>query len=342
MSVETATKSIALIKRVLSQSGGPTGPFMPAGLGTRSAPPPPGVEPLTLTALSGVEDLDRDELVLTALAGTPVDRVAQEAAAVGLVLCPLIPLGTGGTLGGLYASGSESPCAPVEGHLRDAVLGVEGLTGSGAPIKSGGRVVKNVTGYDLTRFLCGSRGALAVITRLHWRLRLLPTDSIEVVIDCPATDVGARLRALRALPDPTAVRIDLNAGRTRVRALIEGGRPSASARAEQLKRGLGPGAEILSVPDEQLAPWLAPPAGTREHASVRGWIERIEELGTQSDGVATVFPYIGVGTTSAPPASAPLDAIPFGGEITRRVRSAWDPEGRLWDPHRPVPREVLS
>jgi glycolate oxidase FAD binding subunit len=78
------------------------------------------------------------------------------------------------TLGGIVAAGSDTPLSYTHGTARDFLLGVEFVTGEGVLSKSGGRVVKNVTGYDLHKLLIGSLGTLAVITRLNFRTFPLP------------------------------------------------------------------------------------------------------------------------------------------------------------------------
>ncbi len=73
------------------------------------------------------------------------------------------------TIGGIVAANSSSPLRHAYGAVRDFCLGMEFVTGEGAQAKSGGRVVKNVTGYDLHKLLIGSLGTLAVITRVNFR-----------------------------------------------------------------------------------------------------------------------------------------------------------------------------
>jgi len=80
------------------------------------------------------------------------------------------------TLGGMVAAGTDTPLRYGYGTARDCLLGLEFVTGEGIVSKSGGRVVKNVTGYDLHKFLIGSLGTLAVITRLNFRTFPLPQD----------------------------------------------------------------------------------------------------------------------------------------------------------------------
>jgi glycolate oxidase FAD binding subunit len=84
------------------------------------------------------------------------------------------PFAKRATLGGIVAAGSDSPLRYAHGTARDFLLGVEFVTGEGVVSKSGGRVVKNVTGYDLHKLLIGSLGTLAVITRLNLRTFPLP------------------------------------------------------------------------------------------------------------------------------------------------------------------------
>ena len=78
------------------------------------------------------------------------------------------------TLGGMIAANADSPLRHAYGSARDQLLGMEFVTGAGVAAKSGGRVVKNVTGYDIHQLLAGSLGTLAVITRMNFRTLPLP------------------------------------------------------------------------------------------------------------------------------------------------------------------------
>jgi glycolate oxidase FAD binding subunit len=86
-----------------------------------------------------------------------------------------VPFFDRATIGGIVAANSSSPLRHAYGAVRDFCLGMEFVTGEGAQAKSGGRVVKNVTGYDLHKLLIGSLGTLAVITRVNFRTFPLPT-----------------------------------------------------------------------------------------------------------------------------------------------------------------------
>ncbi|MDE0960921.1 MAG: FAD-binding oxidoreductase [Planctomycetota bacterium] len=121
-----------------------------------------------------IEDLDVAEMVATVGAATPVKILREQALKKGLIVCGILP-DEEGTIGGLFSDPREGASDTCTGRFRDHVLGIEGVRGDGGPILSGGRVVKNVTGYDLTRLLGGAMGALGVVTRLHLRLEAAPS-----------------------------------------------------------------------------------------------------------------------------------------------------------------------
>jgi glycolate dehydrogenase FAD-binding subunit len=107
------------------------------------------------------------------------------------------PFAQRATLGGIVAAGADTPFRYAHGTARDFLLGVEFVTGEGVISKSGGRVVKNVTGYDLHKLLIGSFGTLAVVTRLNFRTFPLPPDQKMFV--AAFSDRSAALAFCRAL-----------------------------------------------------------------------------------------------------------------------------------------------
>ncbi|MGE4618551.1 MAG: hypothetical protein AAEJ04_01940, partial [Planctomycetota bacterium] len=116
-----------------------------------------------------VENFDPDEMVVTVGGATAIARLMKLSCEHGLVPSGIQPDEVG-TFGGLFSDPREGPCDSFSGRFRDHVLGIEGYRGDGGSLLSGGRVVKNVTGYDLVRLLGGALGALGVVTRLHLRL----------------------------------------------------------------------------------------------------------------------------------------------------------------------------
>ena len=130
-------------------------------------------EPLMLQDHTGVVDYDPQELVLTARAGTPLAHIEARLAECGQHL-PFEPphFGPAATLGGMIACGLAGPARASAGPVRDYVLGVRILTGAGQVLNFGGRVMKNVAGYDVTRLMVGALGTLGVL--LEVSLKVLP------------------------------------------------------------------------------------------------------------------------------------------------------------------------
>lgn len=129
--------------------------------------------PLLLSEHYGVVDYDPQELVLTARAGTSLALIEAQLAERGQHL-PFEPphFGPGATLGGTIACGLAGPARASAGPVRDFVLGVRMLSGVGQVLNFGGRVMKNVAGYDVTRLMVGACGTLGVL--LEVSLKVLP------------------------------------------------------------------------------------------------------------------------------------------------------------------------
>jgi len=135
---------------------------------------PEGCDVVSASALDGVSDFNPADLVVTAGAGAPLATIAARLAARGafLALDPPGPLSR--TLGGVLASGGPGPLAAQFGSVRDQVLGLVVVAGNGTVIRLGGRVVKNVAGFDLAKLVIGGHGGFGLIAEAHLRLRALP------------------------------------------------------------------------------------------------------------------------------------------------------------------------
>jgi glycolate oxidase FAD binding subunit len=137
---------------------------------------------LSTESLVGVSLYEPTELVLVALAGTPVAQIEQmlaendqELPFEPVDLGPVLGFGPGqATIGGVLATNISGSRRILSGSARDHLLGVQAVNGRGETIRSGGRVMKNVTGYDLSRALAGSWGTLAVLTEVA--IKVLPTQ----------------------------------------------------------------------------------------------------------------------------------------------------------------------
>ena len=211
---------------------------------------------LSLAGMAKVVDYAPEELVLTAQPGVKLAALEKLVAAEGQML-PFEPphlarlLGARGrpTLGGVLASNLAGPRRIRAGAARDHFLGLQAVTGRGELIRAGGRVVKNVTGYDLPKLMAGSWGTLAVLTEVT--IKVLPAPRTELTLllfgldDARAAE--AMTRALNSpaevsgaahLPAATAARAPLK-GEMAVTALrLEGFAASVAARAEHLAMAL--------------------------------------------------------------------------------------------------------
>ena len=154
---------------------------------------------LSLASHSGVVQYEPGDFTLTARAGTTLDDLAQATLPHRQFLA-LDPYGEArGTLGATVATGASGPMAHAFGAPRDNVIGLEIVTGDGSVVRSGGRVVKNVAGFDLTRLFTGSWGTLGAITEVSVRLRALPAadETFAMPVDGGPDAIAALVRALR-------------------------------------------------------------------------------------------------------------------------------------------------
>jgi glycolate oxidase FAD binding subunit len=218
---------------------------------------------LDLSGLTGVTLYEPEELVLSAKAGTPIaeiealldqnnQQLAFEPADYGALFGA--PAGQG-TLGGVAAANLSGPRRIKAGAARDHVLGITAVTGRAETIKTGGRVVKNVTGYDMCKVLCGSWGTLAAMTDITVKVLPKPETEATVLVEglndadacaamAAAMGSSADVSGAAHLPDHVA---SWFAGLPKPEAStvlrLEGVSPSVRHRQEQLAaqlRGFGP------------------------------------------------------------------------------------------------------
>lgn len=162
-----------------------------------------GAPPERVDVVLGTRRMDRilhyeaADLTISVEAGMEMDALASRLAEEDQWL-PLDPPGAGeGTVGALLATGTAGPLEAGFGRPRDHVLGGVLVTGDGRILRLGGRVVKNVAGFDLVRLAVGSRGALGVLTEAT--LRLFPRPERDVTLRLPSPDRAALIEAARAV-----------------------------------------------------------------------------------------------------------------------------------------------
>jgi glycolate oxidase FAD binding subunit len=149
----------------------PTGGCTKLGIGS---PPARYDIALDLSRMNRVLAYDPHDLTLGVEPGVRIEDLLRTLAEKKQFLPLAVPFSDGATIGGIVATNSSSPLRHAYGAVRDFCLGMEFVAGEGAQAKSGGRVVKNVTGYDLHKLLIGSLGTLAVITRVNFRTFPMP------------------------------------------------------------------------------------------------------------------------------------------------------------------------
>jgi FAD/FMN-containing dehydrogenase len=144
------------------------------GRGTWLLPDAPADLVLTLRAMDQMGEVSPADLVATAQAGTTLETVRRHLAESGMWLAIDPPGRPDRTLGSIAATGTAGPLRFGCGPVRDQVLGATFVTGDGRVVQAGGRVVKNVAGYDLTKLHIGGFGGFGILTELHLRLRAFP------------------------------------------------------------------------------------------------------------------------------------------------------------------------
>ncbi|MEM6371367.1 MAG: glycolate oxidase subunit GlcE [Pseudomonadota bacterium] len=180
-----------------------TGPLAVRGGGTRGVGRPVAGEVLDVSGLSGVTLYEPGALTLVAQAGTPLSEIEATVAAKNQRIA-FEPydltglLGTRGasTIGGVIATNASGPRRIQAGAARDFALGVRFVDGAGTVVKNGGRVMKNVTGYDLVKLMSGSWGTLGVLTEVS--LKVLPAVEASTTLQIADLDPPSAVRAMSA------------------------------------------------------------------------------------------------------------------------------------------------
>jgi glycolate oxidase FAD binding subunit len=229
-----------------------------AGIG----PPVVADHAVDLSALGGVTSYEPEELVLTAGAATPMSEIQALLDQRGQLLAFEPPdLGAlfggapgRGTLGGVLAANLSGPRRFKAGAARDHFLGVSAVSGRGEIFKAGGRVVKNVTGYDLCKLLAGSWGTLALMAEVT--VKVLPKPEVTRTLALHGLDPVMASRAMAEAAgsphEPSGLAWQQATGRVLVR--IEGSPASVEARRLGLQDRLQ---AFGAVDDLREAPWTA-------------------------------------------------------------------------------------
>lgn len=336
------------------------------GGGSKSAlsAPPAEAVCVELRGLSGIIEYVPDEYVFTAYAGTPLQQVVEELGRHGQYL-PFDPLlvRRGATLGGTVAANLSGSGRCRYGGVRDFIVGVRFVDGRGQLVRSGGRVVKNAAGFDLSKFFVGSLGRYGILTEISCKVFPRPHSTMTLAVTYPS--LTAALQAVFGLAtqpldidaldlepaEGKAFRLQLRLGGleaalpdrvARLEAFLQGEQPRLP---QQLLLGhderscwdainnlawVPPGAQLLKVP---LPPAQVPDLDARVPCDARRY--------TAGGGVAwlalrdvesarTVLTELGlVGLRVWGPGGDPFVGVRRGMVLAQRVKRALDPSGRF-------------
>jgi len=260
-----------------------TAPIEVCGNGTKRAVgrPVQTASKIGMGRVSGITLYEPSELVLSARAGTPLHEIEslldENNQMLAFEPADLTPL-TGNsqtaeapTIGSVFATNASGARRVLRGAARDHLLGVQAVTGRGERIKWGGRVMKNVTGVDLARGLCGSWGTLAVLTEVTMKVLPKPEetrtlmlfglpDEAAVALCCAAMATPFEVSAAVHLPATMAARLGnpelADLGRAITALRLENFPASTQARADKLARQIGTFGEVYTLAnDASLAFW---------------------------------------------------------------------------------------
>jgi glycolate oxidase FAD binding subunit len=263
-------------------------PMLVQGGGTRTLGVPMG-DVLETSGLAGIELYEPGALTIVAKAGTPLADIEAALAAEGQRLPFEVPdmrglLGRTGqsTLGGVVAANASGPRRVQAGACRDSLIGVRFVTGDGTIVKNGGRVMKNVTGYDLVKLLAGSFGSLGVLTEVAFKVLPTPATSATLILR-GLSDIQAVAAMSQALGSPFEVSGAAHLPGDGTFLRIEGLTTSVAYRSGQLARHLA-GFGVAEV-EEGSSRW----AGIRDVAPFLGKSGDVWRVSAKpSDGPALV------------------------------------------------------
>jgi glycolate oxidase FAD binding subunit len=260
-----------------------------------------GTPPRRVDLIVDTHRLDRivehaaGDLVVIAQAGVRLATLGERLAGdrQRLAVDELVP---GTTIGGMLGTGVTGPRRLQAGAVRDLVLGVTMVRADGVVAKAGGKVVKNVAGYDVAKLVTGAYGTLGLVTEAAFRLHPIPPADAYVSVRLPdaASAYQAVQRALHAQFVPAAIELDRPepGGPVEVAVLVEGTEAGVATRAAEAVGTLGDGAARIDRPDW----WGSLPAGSDRSVLVKATTE-LTGTGRLLDGVDRAA--AAAGTTAA-------------------------------------------
>jgi glycolate oxidase FAD binding subunit len=299
---------------------------VPRGRGTKltwGRPPESADLVLDTSRMSQVLDHAAGDLIVDTQAGALLSDVQTTVGSAGqrLALDEPVP---GSSVGGMLATNGSGPGRVAVGTARDLLIGVTVVRADGVVAKAGGRVVKNVAGYDLGKLVIGSFGTLAVVTQAVFRLHPEPAARGFVTVPFGTAEEASRLvqTVMNAQLVPGAVEIDWRAdGAGTFGVLLEGTPAGVEARAATAVRLLGAGAETTDQPPSGwgVLPWADDatdgprPTALKLTCALSGLAPVLESLRRAATGAGIPVTLRGSGGAgvlyAALPGTAPVDAV---------------------------------
>ncbi len=296
---------------------------------------------------AGVVEYDPKELVIVVRCGTSIAEVEQTMATANQMLAFEPPhFGQHATMGGMVASSLSGPRRPYAGAVRDFVLGCKVLDGKGDHLSFGGKVMKNVAGFDVSRLITGSMGTLGVITETSFKCLPLPKAQLTRVFDMDAHSAIVAMNRWYAEASPVTATTWVN-GKLYVR--LAGAEPAVNSAVaklggeaqandvdwwrdwrEQTHSFFAGDAPLIRVSCKSTAPWgdLANSAHMQaiDWGGAERWLRTqsialpaIREWARTNGGHATVFR----GAISQEERIEPLQ--PAIAEVTQKIKASFDP-----------------
>jgi len=305
-------------------------------------------EPLDVSGHRGIVEYDPGELILTCRAGSRLSSIRGTLRENGQHL-PFEPPGFGdsATIGGTVACGFSGPARPWKGSLRDYLLGVKMVNGTGEVVQYGGQVMKNVAGYDMSRLLAGSMGTLGVLLETSFKVLPLPARELTLDFHCSQAEAIERVNRWSGMPLPLSaafwldgllkIRLsgaasqvdraaeDLHADKTGEDVecwvdLREHSMPFFGQTGDLWRLSLPPATPPLELAGDSLLDW----GGAQRWCYTQTPADSIREMAAKAGGHATLFrgdgDSVGDGEKFHP--IAPALAL-----MQTRIKQALDPDG---------------